>query len=828
VTDNSFHSLRFYLLGYLSFVVCCALLFILLFGTTDSHAQQSDNFIRWTEEQAATANPTDTNVSTPGIDIRLLVDISGSMKKNDPQNLRQPAVRLLNQVLPPDSKAGIWTFGRYVNNIVPSGMTDEAWRKNALAKTSAISSDGLFTHIGLALETAVQDLKVEGASQPSHKPLVILLTDGMVDIDKDPELNQQEQSRIFNEVLPFFQEKKIPIYSVALSEKADTNLLERLSRSTNGMIKQARSAEELAALFMEIINQAAPPEQVPLSGNQFFIDSSIEEFTLLLFTQESEEITLSSPDGTRYQASTQDNDLQWHQDKGYTLITIQRPFEGEWQIASSDPDSTNSSNQVTIISNMSLWVKPLNNNYYSGDIPLLQFALRDENDKVINDQDFLQVIFPTVRITHQESGMRWVEDVNHNQGTYQYSLDMLTEPGNYQIDIEIDGKSFQRKWNRSLSLMDPVAIEINYAGEASTEATITLTSYLSQLSPLNSEAEITITSSDGTQRKNKVSSTPDNQWRYQFKPPFAGDYQVSFTLTGEDKEGKPLTYVTADKTLSFDSQNLPQKKVEEEPIEELVEEEPEQTEKTMPEEQEDSSEEDMMEEAEATPWWIYLVIGLGNVFLIVAGFFTYKILLKPSKTEQELELEMQKDSSSEGDEDKDEEEPEEKEEKAPEPEPEPEPKKEAPPEEPEASNTEEPPAAGAEDDIQSIGDKAADEGSSTEAENPAEEADDAGEPAEPVESAKEESNDGDDETEKEVSEAGPPETDSKTEETDSSDDDEPAPEIIDNQGPPPDSPDGDKADGDKADGDKAEGETAEEENKEEKDEKEKKADDDKA
>ena len=38
-------------------------------------------------------------------DVRIIVDISGSMKDTDPENLRQPAVRLLARLLPED-----WCF----------------------------------------------------------------------------------------------------------------------------------------------------------------------------------------------------------------------------------------------------------------------------------------------------------------------------------------------------------------------------------------------------------------------------------------------------------------------------------------------------------------------------------------------------------------------------------------------------------------------------------------------------------------------------------------------------------------------------------------------
>ncbi len=43
----------------------------------------------------------------PSAELRFLIDISGSMKKTDPQNLRAPLTRLLIDVAPENSKVGI-------------------------------------------------------------------------------------------------------------------------------------------------------------------------------------------------------------------------------------------------------------------------------------------------------------------------------------------------------------------------------------------------------------------------------------------------------------------------------------------------------------------------------------------------------------------------------------------------------------------------------------------------------------------------------------------------------------------------------------------------
>ncbi|OQX44630.1 MAG: hypothetical protein B0D88_02055 [Candidatus Sedimenticola endophacoides] len=71
-------------------------------------------------------------------DVRVLIDISGSMKQNDPRNLRRPALRLLVGLLPEDARAGVWTFGQYVNMQVPLGKVDTGWKGRAREGASKI------------------------------------------------------------------------------------------------------------------------------------------------------------------------------------------------------------------------------------------------------------------------------------------------------------------------------------------------------------------------------------------------------------------------------------------------------------------------------------------------------------------------------------------------------------------------------------------------------------------------------------------------------------------------------------------------------------------
>jgi len=140
----------------------------------------------------------DTLILPPPADVRLLIDISGSMKKNDPDNLRRPALALVTELLPPGALAGVWTFGQQVNELVPHGPVNDAWRAMAREKIPHISSVALFTDIRCRFRKSRPRTQGHQNKPNTH---VILLTDGMVDVAPSPEFNVQERERILNTTL---------------------------------------------------------------------------------------------------------------------------------------------------------------------------------------------------------------------------------------------------------------------------------------------------------------------------------------------------------------------------------------------------------------------------------------------------------------------------------------------------------------------------------------------------------------------------------------------------------------------------------------------------
>src|SRR5690606_1723529 len=118
------------------------------------------------------ARAADLPTAAPSADIRVLIDVSGSMKKNDPHNLRRPALDLLVRLFPADARAGVWSFGHDVAVMVPHGNVDGRWREAGRRQAQRIHSNALHTDIPAALAAALADAE---ALDAARRTSVILL-----------------------------------------------------------------------------------------------------------------------------------------------------------------------------------------------------------------------------------------------------------------------------------------------------------------------------------------------------------------------------------------------------------------------------------------------------------------------------------------------------------------------------------------------------------------------------------------------------------------------------------------------------------------------------
>lgn len=616
-------------------------------------------------------------------DVRVIIDISGSMKQNDPDNLRIPALNLIVEMIPQGARAGVWTFGQWVNMLIPPATVDAKWRENAKQSAKEINSYGLRTNIGQAMEQATWQFERDG----EYEQHTILLTDGLVDIaaDNDPQQqtkNAAERQRIITEILKQYKDLGVKIHSIGLSNNADKVLLDKLALETDGSSVIVNSPEELVKAFLKAFEKAAPEvaEQVPLSNdNTFDIDTSVEEFTALVFRKKgTPALQLTSPSGAVISQIKSIENARWFGESVYDLVTITQPEAGTWKIeADLDPD-----NRVTVVSDLKMEIKNLPNSLFPGQQVDFEVYLH-EDGKVINNPDFLKLMTFEMTMTAESgrSGTKVISDPGNlpKDGRYKESISRLSKEGQYELKIEVDGKTFKRMRKDYIQVRQPIGFEIRKTESGKNQ------SYSVRVIPQVADVEVAktrvIAKLKGPDQSSIIQAMPwveEGVWEAVISPDKGpGEYEITMNIKGSLGENqefrvkpdpiKLMFPIPADFTHEYLTQSeeavkteeAPKQaeKFEEKPIEEVtpvaqeeppVEEvSPEVQEPVMPNledkmksqeqaEQEDAAEEAPVEQAvadepeevlEPIPYWLYAAIPIGVLLFGVGGFFVYRKIM---------------------------------------------------------------------------------------------------------------------------------------------------------------------------------------------------------
>jgi len=195
-------------------------------------------------------------------DVVLVLDNSGSMKKNDPQFLTSIAVTEFINSLDEATRVAIIIFDQDVRVAVPLTEVLPDNRDSILHSLEQINYKGLFTDSPAAIERAIYDLKQNGRTDA--KKLIIFMTDGIVDtgnVNRDLE----KAKWLKEDLAADAADSEIKIFGIAFTEDADFELIQSLAQNTDGEYYRALKPEDLNGVFERvhtIINKQPEPEPV--------------------------------------------------------------------------------------------------------------------------------------------------------------------------------------------------------------------------------------------------------------------------------------------------------------------------------------------------------------------------------------------------------------------------------------------------------------------------------------------------------------------------------------------------------------------------------------
>lgn len=495
--------------------------------------------------QAATARP----------DTRLVIDISGSMKRTDPQNLRVPATKLLINLAKDESRFGVWSFGQDAAVLVPMAKVSAEWKKGATRAADAIHSRGLFTHIGAALEAAAMG---QTKPDPAWDRTIILLSDGMVDISKDPAVNEKEKNRVLETVVPKLRAAGFRIHAVALSDEADVELLKTLALQTQGTFTLVRTADDLMKAFVGTADKVNLPEQVPLEGDRFSIDESVKEFTALVFRKPgARETRLKAPDGEEYRQAKASRNVSWFSDSRYDLITVYNPVPGRWQVlADLDPAS-----RVTVVSDLQLDMQGLPDNILEGEKVTMTLFLSERGRTIVNPQ-FLELMDITFS-QETDTGEKFEGKLSHDSegkprvpedGIYSAKLGRTLLQGEHTFTVVVDGKTFKRKKTHKMAVYrDVLDVRTEYRDEHGQVMQFLLAEPRPGMAdPEKLDLIAQVQDPKGGKSIQTATLQADGRWKIEV-PPVAGlgNYDLLIKVKGTTAHGLPFERVQGPYSIDY-------------------------------------------------------------------------------------------------------------------------------------------------------------------------------------------------------------------------------------------------------------------------------------
>lgn len=480
-------------------------------------------------------------VSAANVDVRILIDVSGSMRKNDPANLRIPAVRLVAELMPHGAKAGIWMFSETVEPLIVPRTVDAEWKASALKATNKIHSRGQFTNIEAALVVATQDWAA--AADDDVERHIILLTDGMVDVSKRTADSSASRERILGETLTRIKGLGVQVHTIALSSNSDRELLTTLAESTEGWAEQVENAVSLQRVFLHMFEQAAKPDSIPLLDNRFDVDSSISEMTLLVFRGEAAEpLQLINPAGDPLDKNSKLANVRWRAESGYDLVTVASPATGTWQINTvPDPD-----NRVLIVTDLKLELDPLPTNVLAEEILTVSAYMTEHGEPLVRD-DFLTLLNAELAVSSVSSKEITVTAIPLDRDQARFIANRVVDwpVGEYEFVVRVDGGTFRREQRSRLRVHGAPVIfsaAVSDGGQAldfSAHAEADLIA-LESLTGL-----VLVTKPDGLNEILELPSFADGAVNLTIPAPLNGTYRIEPRLLGRSSSGRLLNIKAA-------------------------------------------------------------------------------------------------------------------------------------------------------------------------------------------------------------------------------------------------------------------------------------------
>jgi len=392
--------------------------------------------------------------TTPGIDVVLLVDDSGSMKKNDPSGLRKQAAKLFLTLLNKNDQAALVSFSRQANTLASLMPASKKNIDNQLKPAvDKLSAKGSHTNLHDALTKGYSLLK---KSNSNNKKVLILMSDGKMDVGNSA-LDLKLTEDLLDQQTHLLAKNDITVHAIAFTEQSNIALLRLIAKDTKGQFNLLKKPKDIHLVFESLFEKAKSPDMLPLNDDSFIVDEAIKEITIVTTKYHPNAvISLETPNGNEITEQSHDNAVRWYSAQRFDLITLIKPSPGYWKIKYSE-----GGNKAYIVSNLKLSVTYPDQELKPSTEFLIQAALQ-KNGKIAQSPALLDATSFLLRIHHPDGSIseKPLKDTGNNadkdrhDGIFGTNL-MLDHEGVYKISVIATSETFDRQKTIFVSIASP-------------------------------------------------------------------------------------------------------------------------------------------------------------------------------------------------------------------------------------------------------------------------------------------------------------------------------------------------------------------------------------
>jgi Mg-chelatase subunit ChlD len=385
---------------------------------------------------------------TSKVDVVFVVDASKSMVASDPQGLTAEAMKMfIDMCHIKGDKGGMVAYSGGITREYALSELNSADSKAALKETLTSLSLGDWTDIGLGLKKGVSVMR--DGHIAGHKPILVLLSDGKNDPQRDKTASQDDLAAAITEA----KAQGFPVYTIGLNADGtvDENQLKYISSETGGRYFTTGNANNLPQILREIYAESSSlkvSQQTAITGNGSFQDVAINipdsnnvEANITLISASPVELKLTNPAGKAV-AIPSDN-VVYSKSSKYSMIKLVSPAKGSWKL--SVKGASGDKIDISLVSNYDfrtvMTVNP-EANIYKGDKVQVS-AYLESNGQKLEDKEFYSSLKAVLYFKNLKSGETQKIDMARSDNSFAAEV-TIPDESSYSLTARIEGTGFTR------------------------------------------------------------------------------------------------------------------------------------------------------------------------------------------------------------------------------------------------------------------------------------------------------------------------------------------------------------------------------------------------